>query len=131
MRIARFAQQIAAWLGLVAVGLGSLAPLGDIAEHARADALIGICTASGFRYLPEAPQAPSPLPAPAERTQCTLCAHCAPSSGHAALAAGSPRIAPAWLDGTSAPRPHVSPLPSLPWIPGARPREPPAALAVL
>ncbi len=131
MRITRFGRQIAAWLGLLAIALSSLAPIGAAAEHARMGAAAGICTSSGIRYLPEGARAPSPLPAPSEHAQCALCTHCAPSGGHAPLVAGGPQIAPAWSDGASTPLPQVSPLPALPWIPGARPRAPPAVLAVL
>ena len=131
MRMTRFGRQIAAWLGLLAIGLNALAPLASLAEPARADARAGICTASGFRFVPEAPQAPSTPPSPAERSQCTLCAHCAPSGGHAALARGQPADGAAVAGSrkpAAAARLHSS---SRPWIPGARPRAPPTPFAVL
>ena len=131
MRMTKFGRQIAAWLGLVAIGLNALAPLASLASPARADTRVGICTASGFRSVPEAPQAPSAPPSPAERAQCTLCAHCAPSGGHAALAAGNPGWALPWPYRASPLLRQASTLVFTPWIPGARPRAPPALFAVV
>ena len=131
MRMTRFGKQIAAWLGLLAIGLNALTPLASLANPARADVQAGICTASGFRFVPGAPQAPSTPHSPAERSQCTLCAHCAPSGGHAALGTGNPRMALPWPDRESTPPRHAATLFAVPWIPGARPRAPPMLFAVL
>jgi hypothetical protein len=131
MRTAKPGKSVATWLGLLAIALNLIAPLGAGGTgHARADARIGICTASGLRFVPEAPQAPSHVPTPAERLQCTLCTHCAPSGGHAALGPGL-GAAPAWPERASAPPPHAHSHSTVHWIPGARPRAPPAPFAVL
>jgi hypothetical protein len=122
MRITRLGRQIAAWLGVLALGLNALAPL---ATPARADVRVGICTASGFRTVPDGPSTPA---SPAEHAQCTLCTHCAPSSDHAAPGLSEPNAAlvprvgdPLLWDGT--------PPFSTRWVPGARPRAPPSPLS--
>lgn len=125
----RFRSQIAAWLGLLAIGLNALTPLASLASSVRVD--VGICTASGFRFAPEAPQAPRTVPSPAERSQCTLCAHCAPSSGHAALGSESSGVSPPWPLHASVLRRHVPALSAVHWIPGARPRAPPTPFALV
>jgi hypothetical protein len=130
MRMTRFGRQTAAWLGLLAIALNALTPLASLAGS-RADVRTGICTASGFRFVPESPQAPSTPPSPAERSQCALCTHCAPSSGHAALGAANQRMALPWPDRTTPPRQYAATLFAVPWIPGARPRAPPTLFGLL
>lgn len=128
MRMTRFRRSTAAWLGLLAIVLNALAPLGSLGHAARPDIGTGICTASGFRPAPAAPQTPS-APASPERTQCTLCAHCAPSGSHGAPASAGPLLPPQVSSRPSLQR-STEPF-SQPWVAGARPRAPPTSSAVL
>jgi len=123
-------RHIAAWLGVVAIGLQGLWPAGSMPQPRAVDRLGGICTSDGFKPASRGQPAPRPSLPVHEHRQCVHCTPCTFSVAHGPPVSVGQPAARVHATGARIPPPEAGASSHLVSNPGARPRAPPVPLAV-